>query len=425
MSSLHRSIGSFCIFVPLLYTYWRTSLADGGTLKKLSSWDVTGKEDVSNDTLGFSKIVVINLPSRKDRRDAMSLAGSVSNLTFTWIDGVAGDQVSNRDVPPIRRGEHAASGAKGSWRSHMDALRSVTRENLPSALILEDDIDWDIRLKSQLQTFALASRTWLRESKSGRHRTDLPDFDPPSTLGSRSRAKAAIHNHEQNTIQLAPDAGSDREIHKTAYGDDWDVLWLGHCGADFPDGQSSVSPLRVEISGDETVPAPKHLKPHPFSLNDKLGELYPPHTRVVHASSGNVCTLAYAVSQRGARKLLSQFDNHYDTQWDLMLQKWCEGKYAVEGKSHQNVRANSDDETPPKRAESVPVCLTVQPPLFSHHYAESGTSNIQGQGGGYAKGTGTPYIRLSVQQNIDRLVAGAQESELVDQLPDNGDPIWG
>ncbi|KAI1650922.1 glycosyltransferase family 25 protein [Daldinia loculata] len=394
MPPYRRAIAAVCVFAPLLYIYWRTFLVPD-TSKSFRSWNLDEKEDVFDDTLGFSKIFVINLPSRKDRRDAMDLAGAASNLTFTWIDGIPGGQVSDRDVP-VRRGIHSSSGAKGSWRSHMNALQSIISENLTSALILEDDIDWDVRLKLQLQTFALASRTWLKESKSDNHRT----------------------------VQLSPEAGTDSKIHQTTYGDDWDILWLGHCGAEFPDSQSLISPLRIEIPGDETVPAPKHLKPHPFALNDKLGELYPPHTRVVHASSGNVCTLAYAVSRQGARKLLSQFDDHYDTQWDLMLQKWCEGKYAVENKSRLNPRIQDDSGVAHERGGSAPVCLTVQPPLFSHHYAKGGASNIQGQGGGYAKGTGTPYIRLSVRQNIDRLVAGAREDEMVDQLPDDGDTIW-
>ncbi|KAI0850858.1 glycosyltransferase family 25 protein [Daldinia vernicosa] len=420
MPPYRRAIATVCFFAPLLYIYWRTFLVTDKP-RSFRSWNLVEKEDVFNDTLGFSKIFVINLPSRKDRRHAMALAGAVSNLTFTWIDGVSGSQVSGRDVP-LRRGIHSSSGAKGSWRSHMNALQSIIRENLTSALILEDDIDWDVRLKSQLRTFALASRTWLKESKSGKHRTELLNFAPSSMLGRRG--KAAIHNYESNTIQLSPEAGTDNGTHQTIYGDDWDVLWLGHCGADFPHSQSPISPLRIEIPRDKTVPAPKHLKPHPFALNDKLGELYPPHTRVVHASSGNVCTLAYAVSHQGARKLLSQFDDHYDTQWDLMLQKWCEGKYTVENKSRLNPRVKDNTGVAHERGESAPVCLTVQPPLFSHHYAKGGASNIQGQGGGYAKGTGTPYIRLSVRQNIDRLVAGAREDEMVDQLPDDGDTIW-
>lgn len=283
----------------------------------------------------------------------------------------------------------------------MNALQAIVAENLTSALVLEDDIDWDVRLKSQLQTYSSASRTWLRESKVNKHQIEL-----------------------SGTMQLFPATEAGTEAQKTAYGEGWDIQWLGHCGTDFPDDESLISPLRITISNDETVPAPKHLKPHPFAMPDKLGEVYPPHTRVVHASSGNVCSLAYAVSQQGARKLLSKFNAHYDTQWDLMLQKWCEGKYEAEDKYRPKSGVGHDEGATEENQEKVPICLTVQPPLFSHHYAKDGASNILGQGGGYAKGTGTPYIRLSVRQNLERLAAGMPESEMVDQLPDDGDTIW-
>ncbi|OTA62748.1 glycosyltransferase family 25 protein [Hypoxylon sp. EC38] len=375
-------------------------------------------QDVFNKTLGFSKIFVINLPYRTDRRDAMALAGAVSNLTFTWIDGVSGDQVPD-SVVSLGQGGRSA-GAKGSWRSHMNALQAVVRDNLQSALIMEDDIDWDIRIKSQLQTFASASRIWLRESKSDKHQNELLDLVPPSLIRKGNAAAAVVGGSQKSTIQLYSMRGVDSKARQNVYGDGWDVLWLGHCGADFPSERFSISPLRIAIPNDATVPAPKHLKPHPFALQDKLGEVYPPHTRVVHASSGNVCSLAYAVSHQGARKLLSEFDAHYDTQWDLMLQKWCEGKYA----SKNPLRADSEEKGDKKLQGTLPVCITVQPPLFSHYYAKGGSSNIQGQGGGYAKSTGSPYIRLSVRENLKRLVAGALESEMVDQLPDDGRTIW-
>ncbi|KAI0116563.1 glycosyltransferase family 25 protein [Hypoxylon sp. NC0597] len=415
MSPYRRIFAAICVVAPLIYIYWwRFTTPDTlGGFRGLSA-----REDVFNKTLGFSKIFVINLPSRTDRRDAMALAGAASNLTFTWIDGVSGGQVPDRVVSLGTEGR--SSGAKGSWRSHMNALQAVVRDNLQSALIMEDDIDWDIRIKSQLQAFASASRIWLRQLKSDKHQNELLDLVPPSLIRKRNAAAAVFWDSEKNTIQLNSVTGFDSKAHQIVYGDDWDVLWLGHCGADFPSERSSISPLRVAIQDDVTVPAPKHLKPHPFALQDKLGEVYPPHTRVVHASSGNVCSLAYAVSHQGARKLLSEFDAHYDTQWDLMLQKWCEGKYA----SKNTLRPNFEEKSDRKLRETSPVCLTVQPPLFSHYYAKGGSSNIQGQGGGYAKGTGSPYIRLSVRENLKRLIAGALESEMVDQLPDDGKTIW-
>ncbi|KAI1456809.1 glycosyltransferase family 25 protein [Annulohypoxylon moriforme] len=418
MSSYHRAFVAACVLAPLFYVYWW----------RLTNHDRLGvfggrisNEDVLNKTLGaqFSKIFVINLPSRTDRRDAMALAGAVSNLSFTWIDGVSGDQVTDLTAPFSH--EVRSPGSKGSWRSHMNALQTIVKENLESALILEDDIDWDIRLKPQLQTLALASRTWLRESKSDINLVRLLDFVPLS-LQKDDDGTANIES-KKDTIQLDPNMGADGRAYKSAYGDDWDVLWLGHCGTDFPSENSEVNPLRITIPEDPTVPAPKHLKPHPFALLDKLGEIYPPHTRVVHASSGTICSLAYAISYQGARKLLLKFNSHYDAQWDLMLQKWCEGGYTTKDKSQTKPDSNTNSKTTYENQE-VPVCLTVQPPLFSHHYAKGGTSNIQGQGGGYTTATGTPYIRLSVRENLKRLIAGAPESEMIDQLPDNGKPIW-
>ncbi|KAI1392016.1 glycosyltransferase family 25 protein [Hypoxylon trugodes] len=411
MQLYHRVFAAICVFTPLLYIYWR----------KLTTPDAVGifrgrspTEDVFNNTLSFSKIFVINLPSRTDRRDAMALSGAVSNLTFTWIGGVSGEQATG--------GKGRSSGAKGSWRSHMNALRTIVSDDIRSALVVEDDIDWDIRIKSQLQTFASASRTWLKESKFDK-RQELLDYVPPSLLKKGDSTTMAIDSDE-NTIRLNPSARIDNKPHESVYGDDWDVLWLGHCGADLPDAQAQVSPLRVAILGDETVPSPKHLKPHPFALKDKLGEIYPPHTRVVHASSGNVCSLAYAVSFQGARKLLSEFERNYDKQWDLMLQKWCEGGYIPKEKPQSGSEPDSEGARVVRQQEKPPICLTVQPPLFSHHYAKGGASDIQGQGGGYAKGTGTPYIRFSVRENLRRLVTGATVSELVDQLPDDGKTIW-
>ena len=84
----------------------------------------------------FQKILVINLPSRTDRRDAMSLSAVVSNLQLNWIDGVSGvsgDDVLEKALPP---GDHKfiSPGSKGSWRAHMNTLQASVLpglKNLP------------------------------------------------------------------------------------------------------------------------------------------------------------------------------------------------------------------------------------------------------------------------------------------------------
>lgn len=401
----------------------------------------------------------------------MALTAAVSNLTLEWVDGVDGDTVEERVLPPGDRPKHRSSDAavRGSWRAHMNALRRVVEEGLPSALIMEDDLDWDLRIKSQLQTFGAASYAWLQTSREMvSHPADLLTEEGRPFVywrmrrgtGVRGTDTAAHEAEERHSIHLDPRSAANglTSSKDHPYGEGWDVLWLGHCGTDFPpndaeDTSSSLPPLRVVVADDPTVPAPHHLKPHPFASQDALAELYPSHTRVVHAASSprTVCTLAYAVSQRGARKLLWQFGlEDFSSQWDLMLGKWCAGGY-VEGKTDggdstddtdADSREDGDNATdgeaavaegskegeerrerpsPPRRQ---PTCLTVQPPIFGHYFAKKGASDIRGQGGGYVSKVGTPYVRWSVRMNLDVLTEGGAASEVVDQLPDEGEARW-
>jgi len=257
---------------------------------------------------------------------------------------------------------------------------------MTSALILEDDADWDVRLKSQMQLFARVATAFTQRSNG-------------ETVAEESRTHHLLEistNHE--VLRNMPLA------RRTPYGEDWDVLWLGHCGTEFPAGTASNKPppLRVIIPGDMTVAPPKHLRPHPFALQDALAEKYSAHTRVVHASSGTACTQAYAVSQQGARKLLWKFGLQQLTAgWDLMLRDWCDGIIA----ETQLSAAGSGSRRGRKRG---PVCVTVQPPLFSHHYGKGAASDIMAPGGGFVhKGKEmTPYVRVSVRLNMERLVEG-------------------
>ncbi|KAI0203255.1 hypothetical protein F4808DRAFT_467357 [Astrocystis sublimbata] len=427
------------------------------------------EEVVLNGTLGFAEIFVINLPSRLDRREAMLKAGAVSNLNLTILEAFSG---ADDSVPPstsvasqgatARKAKSSSAGARGSWNSHKSAIQTIVDRRLGGALVLEDDVDWDVRLKTQMTTFAEAARMWLD--------IDLDTTERDEKRQLVARAPAPAQGRETN-IPIPQRRG--RSIAGSPYGDGWDILWLGHCGADLPSpfssstssssalsssSSSSSSPLIIPLPNDTTVPSPQHLKPHPFALRDKLAAAYPPHTRVVHAAAGNVCSLAYAVSPKGATKLLrwlrrGRGEEFAGRQWDLMLRDWCMGETwrdmgrgwkerdsggtaaghaenAGGRRSNGQEGENDDGDGGGDSNEgSVPICLTVQPPLFSHRYAgEKGgasVSDIRGQGGGMARGKkGTPYVRLSVQENMARLEAGYPVGGLVDQLPDDGEPLW-
>jgi hypothetical protein len=146
----------------------------------------------------------------------------------------------------------------------------------------------------------------------------------------------------------------------------------------------------------------------------------------VHLSNGTTCTQAYAVSQQGARKLLYQFGlaERLTKGWDLLLGDWCDGLFPL---------LNDDNTGTSGDGAGRPVCVTVQPPLFSHHFGTGGAgrSDISAPGGGFlrvAEGAGgegrramTPYVRWSVRLNMARLLGkGGQaiEGVVVDQWAD-------
>lgn len=154
-------------------------------------------------------------------------------------------------------------------------LMIVTRivsENLGSGLVIEDDADWSVYLKDQLEHVAAGSQ------------------------------------------YVAPGNTTTPE---SPYGDGWDMLWLGHCGSTFaPDTR------RYVIENDPTVPPPNHRQVNKAPDFDGFG--YDNSTRVIYIAGGGLCTQSYALSLRGAQKILQ----HYTTTLsfhpiDLSLHNLC------------------------------------------------------------------------------------------------------
>jgi hypothetical protein len=277
---------------------------------------------------------------------------------------------------------------------------------------MEDDADWDVRIGSQAQVFAHASRAFLQPTRRSSPRTWADQF-PPSTLQDDDYFASILKAPSTLPPQASP------------YGDDWDVIWLGHVGSDLPArwqelkaeskgrGGDPRSLLTIFIPDDETVPVQSQLRRHPFARHvDVWADHFAPHTRVVHESRGTAGTQAYAVTQRGARRLLYQFGlMTFTSTYDLQLSEWCDGNF-------------HDERIPDDR----PICLTVQPPLFGQYYGAGG-SDIQGVGGGYFRRKGSAYIRYSVMHNMHRLVMGGPRRPdrfdgLEDQWPDGAEGPW-
>lgn len=254
-------------------------------------------------------------------------------------------------------------------------LPSIVERNIHSALVLEDDVDWDLRIKSQMTDFARAARLLVQPLRNTTDHYLDPTHPQPSPDDSHQDFR-----FDQHTASVPVDS---------PYGDltRWDLLWLGHCGCRFPRASDLNTPLgRVVIPNDVTVPAPRFLDME-FG-DDELQRQYPAHTRVVSRARANTCSLAYGISQPGARRFLYEIGVHKmsDTN-DMMFRHVCDG---------------TDDRRPG-------TCLTVQPQLFQYHRPtgpRAGFDDTSDHVGASNKRAYTSNILQSVRLNFPNLISG-------------------
>lgn len=337
----------------------------------------------------------------------MFLQAALSNMEIEFIDGVFGKSVPDKAVPMAKDQERLQDASIGSWRAHMNAIqeyahspslitlskpfltpRRVVRRNLSSALILEDDIDWDVRIREQLTDFARAAHA-LTQPLAGTHPPAYADVTfPLPSANSPGRVPELSFHALPATVPPS----------RSPYGDHWDLLWIGHCGMHFPfEHQPNVPKARVIRRDDPTVAPKRDL--WTFNSPFTLRESYPAHTRAYHHVQEGVCSLGYAVSQAGAQKLLHEVGlKGVNAAFDILLRFYCEGEQG-RGRGRQ--------------------CLTTQPGLFQHHQTAGpvkALSDIGDHGDGWRDVPKTDMIRWSVRLNADVLLNGGRE--FVDQYPD-------
>ncbi|BFZ62487.1 hypothetical protein YB2330_003581 [Saitoella coloradoensis] len=256
----------------ILYQYVRWST----TLDGAARFSRDAIHDIQNATLGFGALVLISLDFRTDRRDALTLITSTSDLEITKVvNGVRSEDIHDKGYPfgGWQTNPLWDMAKLGSWRSHMNALKYIVDNKIETALILEDDVDWDVHVKSQLSSFALALRN--------------------SNLRSP---------YTPEEIQNAP------------YGLDWDTLHLG----------TSLSEMAPAPFDDlyALYHDPHRTPPEVIAHKGACGEKdwycwadIMTHTacndtsRVLYPSYGSVGLVAFAVTLKGAQKLL------YELSW--------------------------------------------------------------------------------------------------------------
>ena len=327
------------------------------SINPISSWlsDLHLTDHIMSHPFQFQKIFVLNFRDRPDKLDGFSSAAAATDITAETMPAIRGQDIADDTLPstdglPTKEGQR--DDAVGSWRSHLNFVREVVNRRLATALMLEDDADWDVSLKEQLHLVAQGSQYIFGSGVT------KPRGQPWSP-----------------------------------YGDDWDLLWLGHCG-------STIKPndaRRFIVEKDPTVPAPGRRVNQPMrNLVNMKEQGFDNTTRVLYQTDGGRCTHAYALSQRGARRTLATLSSLRRFEpFDVALSRIC-------------------------REEARFKCLSVFPQLvggyeklISNDRDEASLSSSSSTKKGHdlaLLGWGTPNIVYSTRLNMARLLAGNKEN---------------
>lgn len=240
---------SFAVVGQILLGYYYCSLYLPSSKSSLA-------QNVANSTLGFSSIYAV---SRKDspRRQSLLDAAALTSLDITipvqpsW---------TKEDTTRIKAAENSTvnEGSARAWLGHLNALEEFLKSTDETALIIEDDVDWDTRIRTQqIPQTAYAIRELL-------------------------------------------------ESHQGYYGnpDLWDIIWLGHCGDSFSASQGSNMSV-IKAFNDPTMPNLDELHPWTQNFLHKIGAKQN-QQRLVYKSVRPLCTFAYAVNRASAFRILNE-----------------------------------------------------------------------------------------------------------------------
>lgn len=301
-----------------LFFYYRSSIA-------ITAAGFGGSSNIkgaANATLGFGGLYVVSGPG-SPRRQHLEQAAAVTELQLTIPEQVSW---SDADISNFRWPNETESkigiGSAKAWLSHHLVLKAFLASGLETALIFEDDVDWDIRLRTQ-----------------------------------------QIPRAQQAARSLSPSGSSYSKQYPWGKPSDWDLLYLGHCGDYFNDlgdkvgvghhHPSDLQKIPHVVYEDTTMPYLTDI--HPFTASLFTALRVPEQHRVLHASQWPLCSFGYAVTRAAAQKILRDVAPEKEDisrdliAYDAALLSGCRDKDV-----YWSIK-----------------CYTVQPELFHHMEGKS------------------------------------------------------
>ncbi|CAI9628399.1 unnamed protein product [Alternaria burnsii] len=229
----------------------------------ISTFNTLSHEQISlilpqaNSTLGFGAILALSHPSSPRRQRLLWAA----NLTDIEIVIPEQKEWEVNDTERLKAKESSLSpGSAKAWLGHLEVLKWFLASDYETALIIEDDTDFDISIRSsQIPLLASAFRSLLNSTG------------------------------DDHTSYWAPTTS-------------WDLLYPGHC-----DDLISTAYLSQPFLLYNDPTTPFHTVLHPDTALFLSSLSVPSETRILHRSYWPFCTFAYAVNRRSAALILSTF----------------------------------------------------------------------------------------------------------------------
>jgi glycosyl transferase family 25 len=164
-------------------------------------------------------IFVINLAASAARRRACAEQLTALGLTPTFVEAVDGRRMSDAEIAAIvdepgrlRRAPKPLSKAEvGCYLSHWKVLERIVAENLPQALVMEDDLLADPELPAVLDALASTALPPYDMIKLGISEPQVKPFTPIRPLTAGGAQLVRHHNVvNSNLAYVITRAGAER-----------------------------------------------------------------------------------------------------------------------------------------------------------------------------------------------------------------------
>lgn len=199
-------------------------------------------------------------------------------------------------------------------------------------------------------------------------------------------------------LQGLTDISEDNLPSQSPYGDDWDLLWAGHCGIQ---NNKTEENARYWVTRDDPTAIPVSLWHHGIPNLDAPVLQGSNFSRYVFEAEQGRCMTSYALSFRGARRLLQHQAFEHASPIDRGIGGFCGTRYA-------GTR-----------------CIGVFPALVYPHRAFGPTakdSDRHNTAGTFRNNSATEGLVFPTKVNLAKLAEEKKGTMVSSQYPD--DTMW-